>query len=153
MIKKYAYPYNGDSTHAIILWTGSIVCYNASGSMTYDSVIKHPSVSSIYVSFKDGLVTMTLSPVNGASIYIQTINVTMKGSSDADQNSSTTSIQNRGNGSHWFSVFHNGNKVYIREFHNENDKNDTWHSTTWANTLINANVVIFGWANWSEHNL
>lgn len=82
-----------------------------------------------------GLMTITLTPNTGYTLYVKAVHVTQEQSGDTTANIDNPYIKGRSDGAHWFETrvdaLAGTTKVYIREFHNGNEDNDTWYSSDW----------------------
>ena len=139
---------NGSSTNPIILFSGK--AYRAT-SLTYSvNGIQIPKFI-LTASIKDGLMTLTITPNVGVKVNVYSVNVTQLESAKTS-NITTTSIQNRNSGAHWFEARPDNNintqRIYIREFHQANGNNDSWDSTTWFQMddgISAVNITIIGY--------
>lgn len=104
---------------------------------------KKVSITEVKASAKDGLLTVDL--VSGSDIYITSAHVTQADSKDAPSMAAgITKLEKNGIGAHWYGVNFNSNMVYIREFHQGNENNDSWVSSTWESAYI-INITLFGY--------
>ena len=104
---------------------------------------KKVSITEVKASAKDGLLTVDL--VSGSDIYITSAHVTQADSKDAPSMAAgITKLEKNGSGAHWYGVNFNSNMVYIREFHQGNENNDSWVSSTWESAYI-INITLFGY--------
>lgn len=146
---------NGGFYHPIILWSGRLCRLGSDSNQTsftsWDaaSYCNHVDFGSPSVTIKDGLMTLSLNPLNGAKLNVSSVNVNQYRSFDT-QDLSRTRIIDRNEGAHFFEARTdaptNTTKIYIREFHSGDGNNDSWDSNSWvSNNGINSIfVTIFG---------
>ena len=146
---------NGGIYHPIILWSGRLYRHGSDSNQTSftswhtASYCNHADFGSPSIAIKDGLMTLSLNPLNGAKLNVSSVNVNQYRSFDT-QDLSRTNIGDRNEGAHFFEartdVPTNTTKIYIREFHNGNGNNDSWDSNSWVNNsgINSIFVTIFG---------
>lgn len=119
----------------VILATGKMRKSALSTSTNwYWEGISLDSISSIILSHTDGLMTMEIAPYTNAHNVIYTVHATQMKSGETGNDVTNTSIKGRSDGAHWFEtrIDNTVNKVYIREFHQGDQNNDTWVSNYWG---------------------
>ena len=92
---------------------------------------------------------MTIQCVTeGKTVKFTSSNITQYNSGNtSDLNESK--IEDNGVGAHWFeSKFGINNTIYVREFHQGNENNDSWNSDIWVHSdAVNSiNITVFGYA-------
>ena len=138
---------NGSFNNPIILFSGRAYRFTSSTYSIYGCQVQKFSLS---VEINGGLMTINITPNNGVKVHVYSINV-MQWESDKTTDISDTDLQKRNAGAHWFEArpdnVYNTKKIYIREFHQADQNNDSWHSTTWFDyDSVNAvNVTLVGY--------
>lgn len=132
----------GSYNHPVVLIAGKICKYSyASSSNTFHfDGLKSDLITDLAISVDGG--TMTLTPTYAANTnsFIQSIHVTQEMSGDTADNSTVTksshstssSINGRSDGAHWFEAYKDGNSFKIREFHQRDANNDSWGNDNWG---------------------
>lgn len=86
-------------------------------------------------SITQGLMTITITPDTGYSVNVYAVHITQERSGDSTDNIDNPWLKGRSDGAHWFEsrvdALLGTKTVYIREFHNGNEDNDTWYSDNW----------------------
>ena len=152
---------NGRHDHPIVLWSGRLYRIGSDDNLTSQTswsttaYCSHMNFGSLSITIKDGLMTLSLNPLNGAKLNVSTVNVNQYRSFDT-QNLSKTNISDRNEGAHFFEARTdaptNTTKIYIREFHSGNGSNDSWDSNSWVNNngINSIFVTIFGYVTPNE---
>lgn len=152
---------NGGIYHPIILWSGRLYRHGSDSNQTSftswhtASYCNHADFGSPTIAVKDGLMTLSLNPLNGAKLNVSSVNVNQYRSFDT-QDLSRTNIRDRNEGAHFFEartdVPTNTTKIYIREFHNGDGNNDSWDSNSWVNNsgVNSIFVTVFGYVTPNE---
>ena len=141
----------GDYNRPVILANGKIrkSALTTSTEWFYEGQ-KLDSISKITLSHKDGLMTMTYTDATNFTNWVYAVHATQMKSGDTGDNVDNTYIKGRSDGAHWFETRIGGqNKIYIREFHEANDDNDTWKSDYWGGDgggIKEVAITIIGYA-------
>lgn len=138
--------YKGDTSNSIIILSGTIR-YDLSSSKFIFKGTKKQDISDLKVSSKDGLLIIEL--LSNSNISITSAHITQADSGEAPSMATgITKLEKNGLGAHWYGTNFNNNVMYIREFHQGNENNDSWLSTTWTDTEKSAyiiNITVFGY--------
>ena len=146
---------NGGAYHPIILWSGRLYRHGSDSNQTSftswhtAAYCNHVDFGSPTITIENGLMTLSLNPLNEAKLNVSSVNVNQYRAFDT-QDLSQTKIGNRNEGAHFFEARTdaptNTTKIYIREFHNADGNNDSWDSNSWVNNngVNSIFVTIFG---------
>ena len=142
LLNQYLNIVNGDFYNPVILISGTIT-KNSYGQYIF-SGSKKEAITSISTSILNGLMTVSCSSSKTINITSSQVSQYYSGYTNS---LSDTAIQEDGVGAHWFETRHSGNSIYIREFHQYNDGNDSWASDTWSNNnaIASINITVFGY--------
>lgn len=136
---------NGDINNPIVLISGTLT-KNSNGIFVF-SGNKKEYITSITASTLNGLMTIQCT-TEGKTVKFTSSNITQYNSGNTSD-LSTSGIESRGVGAHWFeSRFGINNTIYVREFHQGNSDNDSWNSDIWVHSYaVNSiNITVFGYA-------
>lgn len=136
---------NGSINNPVVLISGTLT-KNSNGIYTF-SGNKKEYITSITASTLNGLMTIQCI-TEGKTVKFTSSNITQYNSGNtSDINESK--IEDNGVGAHWFeSKFGINNTIYVREFHQGNENNDSWNSDIWVHSdAVNSiNITVFGYA-------
>ncbi len=136
---------NGSINNPIVLISGTLT-KNSNGVFIF-SGNKKEYITSITASTLNGLMTIQCV-TEGKTVKFTSSNITQYNSGNtSDLNESK--IEDNGVGAHWFeSKFGINNTIYVREFHQGNENNDSWNSDIWVHSdAVNSiNITVFGYA-------
>lgn len=136
---------NGSINNPIVLISGTLT-KNSNGIFIF-SGNKKEYITSITASTLNGLMTIQCV-TEGKTVKFTSSNITQYNSGNtSDLNESK--IEDNGVGAHWFeSRFGINNTIYVREFHQGNENNDSWNSDIWVHSdAVNSiNITVFGYA-------
>lgn len=143
---------NGNYSNPVILYSGQIRRSSYSNDTYFVEGYKNPNIIITIADITDGLMTLEITPVSTeySYIYVGAVNVTQAASGDTND-ITATSLKGRSDGAHWFEtrsvVQSNKSIVYIREFHEGDQNNDTWESNNWKadGGIKQINVMITGY--------
>lgn len=146
LITQYMPNLNGSATNPIVLLSGYVKYSSYNKTFTFSGT-KKEAITNISISATGGLLKIALEC--SGILFITSIHVTQADSGAAPSVSdSITSINARGAGAHWYGANYASNTLYIREFHQGNDNNDSWASDIWEDTsqaAYNINLSVFGY--------
>ena len=136
IVEQLAISRNGSYSNPIILISGRFRRSSVSGSNYYFFEGQSNNNMSVNTATaENGLLTIKLTPYNNAKIYVTSVVVTQYKSGDTTDDVTTTSMKGRSDGAHWFEArcdsHSDTQEIYIREFHEGDQNNDTWESTNW----------------------
>ena len=152
---------NGQYDHPIVLWSGRLYRIGSDDNLTsytswsIKSYCGHMNFGSPSITIKDGLMTLSLNPLNGVKLNISSVNVNQYSSFDT-RDLTRTELYDRNEGAHFFEArtdnHANTTKIYIREFHNGGRDNDSWDSNSWVNNngINSIFVTILGYVTPNE---
>lgn len=142
LLNQYLNIVNGDFYNPVILISGTIT-KNSYGQYIF-SGSKKEAITSISTSILNGLMTVSCSSSKTINITSSQVSQYYSGYTNS---LSDTAIHEDGVGAHWFETRHSSNSIYIREFHQYNDGNDSWASDTWSNSnaIASINITVFGY--------
>lgn len=140
----------GAYNRPIVLFAGRI--YKLTNSTSWlSSGAQAYGISSMPITINNGLMTVKLSMFSGYSINVYSISVTQRNSPQSGSDNTDTDIGGRGQGAHWFEAYPdsytNTTAIYIREFHQGDQNNNTWTSNSWGGdyAVSDINVIMVGY--------
>lgn len=154
-VKRLKY---GSYYHPVVLIAGKICKYSYSSSSNtfhFDG-LKSDLITDLAISVDGGTMTLTPTYAENTNTFIQAIHVTQEMSGDTANNDTTTksthststSINGRSDGAHWFEAYKDGSTIKIREFHQRDANNDSWGNNDWnadGGGIRAINITVIGY--------
>lgn len=148
----------GNYQHPVVLLAGKIKKFSyssATNTFTFEGC-KSELIANLTISADGGTLYVTPTFADNTSAYINAIHVTQEMSGDTANNdtvtksthSSSTSINGRNDGAHWFEAYYEDKKFKIREFHQRDANNDSWGNNNWAGDgggIRAINITVIGY--------
>lgn len=140
----------GSYNRPIVLYSGLLTKISNTSSnpswISFSKLITVSGISSLTCDVTEGKMTISINMFSGYKINVYSVHATQAYSKDTD-NTTSTYEKHRNTGAHWFECrtdsCTNTKYIYIREFHQEDQNNDTWMSSNF-NYLHAVNLTLIG---------
>lgn len=163
----------GDYYNPVLLMSGYLYSTDSERNNWYFNGHKKELISDVIVSRLGGKLEVTVkgprteTEVNLGTeespdifIYIEeyivritSVSANQYSSKHTREHGNENSYREDNHGAHWFETRHNSNSIFsVREFHQNNDHNDTWQSGSWNDYTCNyITVNVFGYITFSSY--
>lgn len=163
----------GDYYNPVLLMSGYLYSTDSERNKWYFNGHKKELISDVIVSRLGGKLEVTVkgprteTEVNLGTeespdifIYIEeyivritSVSANQYSSKHTREHGNESSYREDNHGAHWFETRHNSNSIFsVREFHQNNDHNDTWQSGSWNDYTCNyITVNVFGYITFSAY--
>lgn len=157
--------YNGDYQNPVLLMSGILYTTQEEGIQWYFTGNKKKEILNINITRIGGKIEVVISGqrtetevnlgteeypdnriyVEEQSMFITGVSANQYSSPDTISHGDEDSYKEHGNGAHWFETRHGSNTFSVREFHQDNDQNNSWRSGWNNETCRRITVNVFGY--------
>lgn len=163
----------GDYYNPVLLMSGYLYSTDSERNKWYFNGHKKELISDVIVSRLGGKLEVTVkgprtetevnlgteeSPdiflyIEEYIVRITSVSANQYSSKHTREHGNENSYREDNHGAHWFETRHNSNSIFsVREFHQNNDHNDTWQSGSWNDYTCNyITVNVFGYITFSAY--
>ena len=163
----------GDYYNPVLLMSGYLYSTDSERNKWYFNGHKKELISDVIVSRLGGKLEVTVkgprtetevnlgteeSPdiflyIEEYIVRITSVSANQYSSKHTREHGNENSYREDNHGAHWFETRHNSNSIFsVREFHQNNDHNDTWQSGSWNDYTCNyITVNVFGYITFSSY--